>query len=810
MLSFEFEGGDLVETFKRPVSMSCHFCPLVAKEDVFCPQAVEVVGKTPKVVFVGLAPAKEEIAAGRPFVGKSGQYLRSVLKEFGVTDYVLTNIVWCFATPDAPNFPQIAQLCSRHVLRVLQQLKPSLVVLLGEGTRLLEKELQEVGLRVVRIMHPAAVVRQPEREQEFRQQLQGALTGLRQGVTVTERFVSWEKVTDPNKLDEILKQARREGVVALDYEVQTTGASFDPRNELLSLAIAVPHAPVTYVLPLRETGLDAYRKFVTELAMDASIVKVCHNYIFEACYTYWGFGTLIKRPWADTLLMAYALDENRRDFSLKGLARELLGVADWSEPIKPYMKQNQMTAVPSTLLYAYNATDAFYTLQLYQVLQTLLDKDPDARRLLSSLLYKIAPVYAVVTLQGIAVDLDWLAQVEAQLEAALEEHLRQIRLIAQSVGMSDFNPASTPQLRELLYRRLGLPQLGVTPKGEISTREEILQQLVTLTKHPVLTHILQFREIQKYLSTYVVGIRKWVCSDGVVRPSWKLHGTVSGRITCVDPPMQTIPRSGDLARLVRGIFVPRPGYVLIEADFSTHELRVAAALAKDHHAREIFLAGRDIHTEVAAYLFGKGLDEVTKEERQVAKGIAFGLLYGMSPTTLADNLGVSEQEANIFVSRYFDLFPYVREWQKKIIAHVQFCKKTPPTPVGRVRRLAKELSQDDPSVRGHAFREAVNAPVQGYASDLCQLVAYELTLSFVARDKTIPPTTARLLFSIHDSIILEVQRDALGWALETLAAAVRKVETAQKLFVPLAMEYCVFPERWDVAEKQPLPLLGGA
>ncbi len=790
-------GGIVTSLFSnltKPVSERCIFCPL--NSSPICVNPVDVVGSG-EVLFVGLAPAAAEVQSGRPFVGQSGQLLRQELASLNCTNYALTNMVWC-EIKDEGVLRRAATYCVHHLLQVVRMLQPKKVVLLGEATVEVERAVRELGVPVLRVTHPAAVLYNRGLLPQFRQQLRDAVAGR----VVVGGQVRWRLVS-PDETKVVAAWLKRVSCVVFDFEVDLlNGVLFDPANPVVCVALAFPDASEVFVLPTKEWGVDAYRSLLRELARSPA-TKVAHNILFDMVYLFWAAeGVLLRPPIADTLLMSYVLSENSHDRSLKALARQYFGVDSWDEQVAPYLRRGNLGAAPTHLVYAYCAQDAYWTLKLYFRLQSQLDRDPGLRRLLRDLLYPLCWVYAIATIKGIKVDLEWLEQVGQRLRTVSEQLLEELRSYAAMLGVPDFNPSSVPQLRTLLYERLRLPVLGYTAKGQPSTNEETLRQLQTQHPHPLIDKILYYRDIQKHLATYVDGVREEVGSDGRVRPAWRLHGTVTGRITCTDPPIQTLPRSGELAMLVRGIFVPDSGYVFIEADFATHELRVAAALARDDRAREIFLAGRDIHSEVAAAIFGKEVAAVTSEERQIAKSIAFGLLYGMSVHTLASNFGISVEAAQAFVDRYFALFPKVRQWQAELLAQARRSGVV-VLPTGRKRRLP-DINSPDAARRGHSEREAINSPVQGYASDLCQLVALELVRRFVNHDKAAIPTTACLLWTVHDSLMVMVREGFEGWVLDLLCEVLSKVERDQDLYVPLAMEWGIHRGRWGLASKQSL------
>jgi len=600
--------------------------------------------------------------------------------------------------------------------------------------------------------------------------------------------------TTGNKVGALLTHLSRVPYFVIDFEVGGKNA-YDPKAPLLCAAIATADKTF-YLLPLKEHGVEPYIK-VFEAVRQGN--WIAHNAIFEALWLYRVTGQVPRRPYADTLLMYYALNESAQGYyDLKHLAKTLLGAPDWEKDIEPYLTRHCLEFCPPKILYDYCVKDTYWTLLLYQKLRRELEAPENStlNHLLRNLLYPAVIVYALATAEGIKVDGGRCKEVRQTLTEYIQQIEQRLSRYAPNLNFS-----SPKQLAELLYYRWSLPALTVTATGQPSTNEETLKMLLDWCKErgkdveaEFLNLLLHYRELTKIKSTYVDGVAEFVCSDGRVRPSWLLHGTVSGRVVCSKPSLQQIPARSEYTNLVRSIFVPEDGWVFIEMDFSNHELRVAASLAKDETAKEIFVSGRDIHREVAAKIFNKRPEDVTDAERQAAKGVNFGILYGMSPSTLASTLKISDAEAQMFLNGFYELFPKVREWQQKLIKEAKV-KGYVETPTGRRRRLP-EIRDGDPAKQSRAIRQALNSPVQSYASDLCVLTAIEWTQRALKLG-----LRARIVLTIHDSILIHAPEPEVPKAVELLAEAIKVVEEREKLFVPLEVEIAILKECWQKAEK---------
>jgi len=754
--------------------VGCESCPLNGKTRVLA----EIVGE-PEVAIVGLYPAAEEEKEGRPFVGASGRLVRKVLSEVPLRGYIITNMIQC--KPSGEKEAQVAaKYCLQNLLTDIAGVKK--VILLG--TPLLPTlidELQRRGKVVRRLKHPAASFREGDLSvKEFVKEFREVLAD-RVEVTFEPPLYSI-----PTDIETVRRDVIASGIFSVDIEVDGGGKPpVDPLAQPLVAAIATPTK--VYVLPLSPALGDPSTSIsILKYLMESSFEKVAHNWVFEWVWLRRLTGFAPRPRLTDSLLLTYIHREDRPSYSLKVICREEFGVPDWSAPVAPYLKAGRMKEIPRSVLFSYCAQDAYWTLRLADRMKSKIERNR-LQKLHNSLLIPCAEMYAIATDRGILVDKEWLSMATDALMRKREELERWFsRNIAPN-----FNPLSPQQVGDLLYRRLNLPVIEYTEKGSPSTREAVLKELCERTGNETLQKILEYRRVTKFLSTYLEGFERWMCSDGYVRPSWRLHGTVTGRVTCSDPPLQTLPAGGEYSELISSVFVPAEGRLFVEVDFKTHEVRVVIALSEDPTGCELIQSGLDLHTEVASRLFNKDPSEVTSEERRIAKSITFGLLYGMSPHSLASAFGLTKGEAHLFVERFYALFPRVREWQRH---QIQFCKSVGfvETPTGRRRHLPHILSPDS-TKRGSAERQAINMPVQSYASDLCLLTAlYFYRESEVKKDDRNPDPL--ILLTIHDSLLIETS-DVEG-VKDALQRAVAEVEARERLPVPLGYDIKVYSERW--------------
>lgn len=352
--------------------------------------------------------------------------------------------------------------------------------------------------------------------------------------------------------------------------------------------------------------------------------------------------------------------------------------------------------------------------------------------------------------KGILVDVAYLAKLGKEYHAKLTRAESVIYEYAEEV----FNINSPKQLSVILFDKLGLKVKGLkkTEGGARSTRESELVKLKDL--HPIIAVLLEYREIQKLLSTYIDNIPQMVDEHGRLHTTLHQDGTTTGRFSSSNPNLQNIPVRDGLGEVIRDAFIAPKGYVLISFDYSQIEMRVLAMLSGDPGLREIFQHGEDIHTSVAARVFRVKPEDVTKEMRRRAKVINFGIVYGMGVNALKDNLGSTREEAQEFYDQYFITFPKIAEYFESV-KRVATTKGYTETLFGR-RRQFSNLRSRIPYVRAMAERMAMNAPLQGTAADFVKVAMRRANDTLIQHKLT---EDCELLLQVHDELIFEVKNE---------------------------------------------------
>jgi DNA polymerase-1 len=408
----------------------------------------------------------------------------------------------------------------------------------------------------------------------------------------------------------------------------------------------------------------------------------------------------------------------------------------------------------------------------------------DLRRLYDEVDLPLMPVLLRMERAGVRIDTERLRELSARLEGELARLTEEIYALAGT----PFNINSPKQLGEVLFERLGLRPQGKTSKTKaFSTSADVLEALAG--EHPVVQRILDYRQLSKLKGTYVDALPQLLSpEDGRLHTTFNPAGAATGRLSSTEPNLQNIPVRTEVGREIRSCFVPEPGWVLLSADYSQIELRLLAHFSSDAALVEAFLRGEDIHTRTASEIHGVPPLMVTPEMRRAAKAVNFGIVYGQTPFGLAQQLGISKEEAKQYIDRYFERYPGVKLWIERTIAEVRERGYT-LTLWGRRRPIPDILSKN-PNARAFAERTAVNTPLQGTAADLMRKAMIVADAGLRQRN-----LRSRLLLQVHDELVLECPPEELAEARSLVKQAMEGVE---KLAVPLLVETAAGPNWRDV------------
>jgi DNA polymerase I len=396
----------------------------------------------------------------------------------------------------------------------------------------------------------------------------------------------------------------------------------------------------------------------------------------------------------------------------------------------------------------------------------------------------LVPVLARMEEAGVKIDTSMLGKLSVHLEKECDAKAREIHLKAGH----EFNVNSPKQLGDVLFNKLNLPKPVKYGKGKmISTAVDVLEELSEAHEVPAL--VLKYRELSKLKSTYVDAL------PALLDPSTKrLHttfnqtGTTTGRLSSVNPNLQNIPIRTELGREIRAAFIAEPGHVLVAADYSQIELRLLAHFSEDPLLVEAFRRGDDIHTLTAAQVFGVPPLMINAEHRRRAKAVNFGIVYGLSPFGLSQQIGIEQREAKKFIDAYFEKYKGVRGFIDRVLEETRREQRV-KTLFGRARPIP-DINSRNANMRGFAERTAVNTPLQGTAADLIKLAMIEIDHELRANR-----LKSRMLLQVHDELLFEVPQAEI----ETMRRLVQeKMEKVHPLKVPLVVEVGIGPNWRDV------------
>ncbi len=403
----------------------------------------------------------------------------------------------------------------------------------------------------------------------------------------------------------------------------------------------------------------------------------------------------------------------------------------------------------------------------------------------------LIPVVADITTRGVRIDVEVLERLRSEYRGELEG----IEKTIYEMAGREFNVSSPKQLGEVLFDEMELTVKGQkkTATGQRSTRESELEKLREL--HPIIDEVLKYRGLQKLLSTYIEAIPPLLDADHRLHAEFLQTGTVTGRMSSQNPNLQNIPIRTEQGRAIRHAFIPSEGFTLVGLDYSQIELRLAAILSGDEKLCEIFKGGRDVHTEVAAAVFGVSADAVDREMRRRAKIINFGILYGMGVNALKAQLGTSTGEAHQFYDDYFATFTRLAAYLEETKGFARKHGYT-ETLFGR-RRQFPEMKSPLPYVRSQAERMAINAPIQGTQSDVIKLAMVRIDDMLRARGLR---DEAHLLLQVHDELVFEVRNEHVSELAAEIEHLMETVLTDDmRKGVPIIAEAKVGPN-WGTME----------
>lgn len=810
------------------------------------------------VMVIGEAPGATEDEVGEPFIGRAGSLVRQALSDAGIdpNKVYITNAVNC--RPPDNKTPSSAQLreCRHWVNQRIKAIKPKYVLLLGnvamesllffKGIKKARgNPVEQDGIIFLPTYHPAYVMRDPRAEAPFKADLNLFARIIEEDGLPEEEGLDITVVDSHAKVDAMIRAIRGD----VSYDIETNGlypwdvpGSGEETKKVVSVQFGTASGQFVLLLnhpasPWTEIQKQAILTRIDKAIKKRKVYLVTHNGKFDALWMLVHYG-LRWFPQFDTMLAHFLLDENSLH-TLKVLPQVYLGAMPFDIDVETKRTGDDLDA-----FLTYGAKDAYYTLELKKIFYKQLYEDTALLRVFEKILMPCVHMFIEAEYHGVYIDTERLDEVEIYLkekvdeaEETLDRYARKIawdtqdKIFIERDSLPDYekigekrsryqylNWGSPQQLGSFLYNYLGLPIIEKTDGGAPSTSESVLLR----TEHEVAKSILDYRGAQKQLKGFVEGWRRFLV-DGRLHPSFKLHGTVTGRLSCENPNLQQVPRD----KKIRTLITAPPGWTLIEADLSQIEMRIAAELSGDRALLHAYNTGIDVHWLTALREIGRAgamKDEVLKtvkhitgekmrygdaierllaigpkecekagaelgidwkEHRKKAKAINFGYLYGMwwkkFRQYARDNYGVevSDEQAQQSRISYFELYKDLPDWHKRQKRRARldgFVR----SPSGRKRRLPAAMANDKSYDAQAAERQAINSPVQSFANEINLMAALQLRAEF-------GPDVLHIVGTVHDAILFEVRDDMV----ETIYPRILEVMSRPDLFDDFKIEMSV-------------------
>jgi DNA polymerase-1 len=581
----------------------------------------------------------------------------------------------------------------------------------------------------------------------------------------------------PTSLEEvsaIARQIEEAGKVSIDTET----TSIEPRlAKLVGISLAISpdmawYLPVGHTDLLRNLPINDVLRLLKPIIQSPYVAKIGQNLKYDY-QVFKNYGLGLKGISFDTMIAAYLIDPGKRQFNLELLAEQWLQLKTVSieSLIGKGKTQRSFAEVPIDEAAGYSGEDAVLPLRLKEKFEPILT-ERNLLELFTTIEMPLVTALAEIEWRGMQIDTTLLATISV-------EYTEKLKVISQEIfamAGEEFNLNSPKQISEIFFGKLGMPTSKKTKTG-LSTDVDALDKLAV--DFPIARKMLEYRELQKLLSTYIDALPTQVCAEsGRLHSSLNQAVTATGRLSSTNPNLQNIPVRTEEGRRIREAFITPNGYLLVSADYSQIELRILAHLSGDARLIEAFHHDKDIHTQTASAIYGIFPEMVTPDMRRAAKTINFGLMYGMGPINLSRQLKISFKEAQKFIDTYFEQFPSIHAFMDRCIADARE-KGYSETMFGR-RRYLPEINAQNRQVREAAERTAINTPVQGAAADIIKVAMVN-----IHREMSDIFPDAFMLLQVHDELVFEVPRRKVdefsGWIVERMCSA-------RELAVPLKVD----------------------
>lgn len=547
----------------------------------------------------------------------------------------------------------------------------------------------------------------------------------------TEFKKDFKTVSDFGEIEAVFVNAAK--LPKVGFECLFEGA------DLLGVSVALSEKEV-YFIPVGGFVTKDYLRDRCKDLNATTIIATC-----DVKHQYELFDSDRSNCFFDIVLAAYLINPLKNDYTYVDVANEYLGLTLQDEK-ELFGKESagKVFATDEDKVTDYVSTKAYVALKAYEELRNRL-KELGEDKLYDEVEMPLTAVLYEMEKEGILVNSEALKAYGEALTGRIEELETKVK---EQAGV-DFNLNSPKQLGEVLFEKMGLPG-GKKTKSGYSTAADVLEKLAE--DYPVVSDILEYRGLTKLKSTYADGLAAFIREDNRIHTNFNQTITATGRISSTEPNLQNIPMRTEMGRKIRKVFIPRPGYVFVDADYSQIELRILAHMSEDSNLINAYKQAEDIHAITASEVFHVPLDQVTDIQRRNAKAVNFGIVYGISSFGLSQGLSISRKEASEYIAQYFKTYPGVKAFLDRCVADAKE-KGYATTLFGR-RRPIPELTSSNFMSRAFGERVAMNSPIQGTAADIMKIAMIKVS-NRIKEEKL----QSKVILQVHDELLVETLKE---------------------------------------------------
>ena len=580
-----------------------------------------------------------------------------------------------------------------------------------------------------------------------------------------ECYQYFTSVTDLSEVEAVFDKACKQVCAG-----KRVGLSIMAEQELYAIALALSDEEIYYI-PVYGFVLANYliEKTVALINASANRALVIDN-LKDYLHIFEGYD-IDEHSFMDIAVAAYLIHPNNDRYDYEALSKEYLSMLVMSrqeligkQSIKEACEKEDANLIKLACLTAYvnykcsnSITDILKQEDMYELYEKI----------------EMPLIFVLYDMQRFGIKVD--KQALSDYSRVLVDKIAVLEKEIYEAAGEEFNINSPKQLGVILFEKLGMPN-GKKTKSGYSTAADILDKLAP--DYPVVKKILEYRQLTKLNSTYAVGLVPYISEDGRIHGTFNQTITATGRISSTEPNLQNIPIRMDMGKAIRKVFIPRDGYVFIDADYSQIELRILAHMSKDEKLIEAYNSSADIHRATAAEVFNTPIDEVTPLQRSNAKAVNFGIIYGMSSFGLSQDLSITPNEAKAYIDKYFASYPDIKAFIDGLVASAK--EKGYSLTMFNRRREIPELASSNYMQRSFGERVAMNAPIQGTAADIIKLAMIRVSKALKEQG-----LKSRLILQVHDELLVETAKDEIEIVKDILTKGMKE---AASLRVPLEID----------------------